>query len=73
MHMQPGSVTVQKGDLVTQGQVIGKLGNSGDANMPHLHHQLTTGPLIFASDGLPPRFENLPKKNFTRGTYFTAR
>ncbi|HEU5179318.1 MAG TPA: M23 family metallopeptidase [Candidatus Polarisedimenticolia bacterium] len=73
MHMQPGSVTLKKGDAVKQGQVIGKMGNSGDANMPHLHYQLTTGGLIFASDGLPFQFENLPSQNFTRGTYFNAR
>src|SRR5262245_32219617 len=73
MHMQPGSVTLKKGDVVEQGQVVGKVGNSGDANMPHLHYQLTTGGLIFASDGLPFRFENLPTQTFTRGSYFNAR
>ena len=73
MHMQPGSVTLKKGDTVRQGQVVGRMGNSGDANMPHLHYQLTTGGLIFASDGLPFQFENLPSQTFTRGTYFNAR
>jgi Peptidase family M23 len=73
MHLQGGSVTVKKGDSVAQGQVVGKLGNSGDSYMPHLHYQLTTGPLLFASDGLPVQFENLPETVFTRGTYFTAR
>jgi hypothetical protein len=73
MHMQPGSVMLKKGDAVKQGQVVGKMGNSGDANMPHLHYQLTTGGLLFASDALPFHFENLPSRTFTRGTYFNAR
>jgi hypothetical protein len=73
MHMQTGSVTVKKGDTVRPGQVVGKLGNTGDSNMPHLHYQFTNGPLIFASDGLPVRFENLPGKTLTRGTFFTAK
>jgi hypothetical protein len=37
MHMQPGSVTVTVGERVATGQVIGKLGNSGDAFGPHVH------------------------------------
>ena len=73
MHMQPSSVTLKKGDAVKQGQMIGKMGNSGDANMPHLHYQLTNGGLLFASDGLPFQFENLPSQTFTRGSYFNAK
>ncbi len=52
-HLQPGSVQVDIGDRVRTGQVLGRLGNSGDAREPHLHFQLTDGPHILASEGLP--------------------
>src|SRR5581483_3771596 len=39
-HMQHGSVTVKTGDHVAAGQVIGKLGSSGDSYGPHVHYQL---------------------------------
>ena len=36
-HLQQGSVTVQKGDRVKAGQMIGRVGNSGRSGAPHLH------------------------------------
>jgi hypothetical protein len=73
LHMQPGSVTVKIGDHVTQGQVVGKLGNSGDSNMPHLHYQLMNGPVMFVADGLPFKFDNLNETSFAPGTYLTPK
>jgi murein DD-endopeptidase MepM/ murein hydrolase activator NlpD len=55
-HMQPGSVTVKKGDRVKQDGVLGRLGNSGATTGPHLHYHLMDGPLLLRSDGLPARF-----------------
>lgn len=52
-HLQPGSVSVKAGDLVGRGQVLGRIGNSGDAREPHLHFQLSDAPDILASEGLP--------------------
>jgi hypothetical protein len=59
MHMQAGSVTVRAGDRVTGGQVIGKLGNSGDSTGPHLHYQLQSGPQLFHDPSLPFKFEGV--------------
>ena len=36
-HLQRGSVTVEVGDKVRAGQVVGRCGNSGNAVTPHLH------------------------------------
>jgi Peptidase family M23 len=52
-HLQPGSITVKTGDDVKKGQVIGKLGNSGNSSGPHLHFQLSDGPEITTSTSLP--------------------
>lgn len=57
-HMQPGSVRVKKGDRVKQGDLLGKLGNSGATTGPHLHYHLMDGPTLLRSDGLPARFED---------------
>ena len=51
-HMKRGSVRVRVGERVRRGQVLGRLGNSGNSATPHLHLQVQTGP-SFASDGLP--------------------
>ncbi len=52
-HLKPGSVRVHDGEWVRSGQVLGKLGNSGNTGGPHLHFQLMTRPSILNSDGLP--------------------
>lgn len=36
-HMQEGSVTVEAGVQVEVGQLLGKVGNSGNTSEPHLH------------------------------------
>lgn len=52
-HLQPGSVTVKAGQRVRRGEPLARIGNSGDARWPHLHFQVTTGPGIMSSEGLP--------------------
>lgn len=52
-HLQPGSVTVKAGQRVRRGEPLARIGNSGDARWPHLHFQVTTGPGIISSEGLP--------------------
>ena len=56
-HLAPGSPTVQVGDRVTKGQVIARLGNSGNSSEAHLHFQLSRTPLIFSSDSVPYVFD----------------
>ncbi|SEN92553.1 Peptidase family M23 [Duganella sp. CF517] len=52
-HLQPGSVLVKTGSRVRKGQLIARVGNSGDARVPHLHFQVTTGTDILDGEGLP--------------------
>jgi murein DD-endopeptidase MepM/ murein hydrolase activator NlpD len=72
MHMQQGSVTVKIGDRVTAGEIIGKLGNSGDAFGPHLHYQLQSGPGLWQYQALPVKFQNLTGPLY-RGKYFDVK
>ena len=42
-HLQDDSITVTKGDAVCQGQIIGKIGQTGNAFAQHLHFELREG------------------------------
>ncbi len=52
-HMQPGSVRFAPGDRVRRGDVIGKVGNSGNSVAPHLHVHVMNGPEFLGSQGVP--------------------
>lgn len=56
-HLIPGSVAVNLGDQVKQGQLIGRLGNSGNSDAPHLHFHLGDSNAPLGSEGLPWVFE----------------
>ena len=43
-HLQPGSVRVRRGQRVRTGQIIGRLGNSGNTTAPHLHFGIQERP-----------------------------
>lgn len=50
-HMYPNSITVKKGDMVTSGQKIGEVGNTGHSYGSHLHFQLLiNGVAVDATD-----------------------
>lgn len=56
-HMKQGSVTVKPGDRVRQGQVIGRMGLSGDSDeTPHIHYQLMDAADFSDAEGLPSYF-----------------
>ena len=52
-HLQPGSLRVKPGDYVHTGELLARIGVSGDSNVPHLHFEVTTSPEILQGDGVP--------------------
>ena len=59
-HLRPGSVRVEAGDEVAEGDAIGACGNSGNTSEPHIHiHHQRQDPLVFPlnfAEGLPLYF-----------------
>lgn len=55
-HMQPGSFTVKPGDRVETGQILGRVGNSGNTSEPHLHIHLQDTPKDTFGEGIPLYF-----------------
>ncbi|MYG21825.1 MAG: M23 family metallopeptidase, partial [Gemmatimonadetes bacterium] len=52
-HLLPGSVSVQVGQQVRRGQVLGQVGNSGNSGGPHLHFHVTDENVPLGAEGLP--------------------
>lgn len=52
-HFQPGSIRVKAGDRVRRGDILARLGNSGNTTNPHLHFQVGDRPSFLMSEALP--------------------
>jgi hypothetical protein len=52
-HLRQGTVSVAVGDRVRAGQLLGRLGNSGNTSAPHLHLQVMSAASTLGSNGLP--------------------
>lgn len=57
VHLQTGSVQVAVGQHIKKGEVIGRIGHSGNSFAPHLHYQLMDSCDIVTAKGLPCAFE----------------
>jgi murein DD-endopeptidase MepM/ murein hydrolase activator NlpD len=55
-HLQKGSIVVKPGQGVRRGQLLGKVGNSGNTTAPHLHWHLGSDADVTRASGLPIRF-----------------
>jgi len=58
-HMQPGSIRVKKGDRVRSGEVLGRLGNTGNTDAAHLHFHIMDSPSPLEANGLPFTFTTM--------------
>ena len=52
-HLKRGSIRVRPGQRVRRGQMLGRVGNSGQTGGSHLHFQLSDGPNPVTSDSPP--------------------
>ena len=57
-HLQKGSLSVQMGSRVKKGQVLGRVGHSGNSTAPHLHFQLMDRRDIRVANGVPCAFHD---------------
>ena len=56
-HLRRGSTRVRVGQHLKTGDVLGLVGNTGQATGPHLHFQITDAPSVLAAEGIPFVFE----------------
>ncbi len=58
-HLKPGSISVQEGDALEVGQVIGQIGNSGNTSMPHLHLHFTETEDVLSARAVAVNFQDI--------------
>lgn len=58
-HLQQNSTTLQPGQTVRAGQLIGRCGNSGNSSEPHVHCHLMDRASLFRGIGVPMTFANI--------------
>jgi hypothetical protein len=58
-HLIPGTIAVKAGEHVHRGQVLGRLGNSGNSTEPHLHLQVCNAPSFLICEGVPMEFQRM--------------
>lgn len=57
-HLRKGSIAIKGGELVTSGETLGRVGNSGNSSEPHLHMHAYLGGIMDynAGEGVPMTF-----------------
>ena len=70
-HLQPGSLRVNIGDRVKRGEVLAKLGNSGNSTAPHLHFHICDHNAALQCQGMPYVLEAFEVR--TKGKQFEKR
>jgi len=56
-HLKTGSITVKAGQAVHRGDVIGRLGYTGETTGPHLHMHVADANVPLDAEGLPYAFD----------------
>ena len=57
-HFKKESITVDEGDIVQQGQVLGRCGNSGNSSEPHIHFQVMDKARLVRAKSFRIKFED---------------
>jgi hypothetical protein len=57
-HLTTGSVSVTAGQAVRAGDVIGRVGHTGNSTAPHLHFQLMDSADLMTAKGVPCAFRS---------------
>ena len=55
-HLAPGTVAVKEGQAINAGEMIGRVGHTGNSTAPHLHFQLMDSADLFRAAGVPCAF-----------------
>jgi hypothetical protein len=71
-HMQTGSVAVKVGDRIRAGDILGRLGNSGNTTAPHLHFAILDKANFFAGRSLPYVLDSFIHAGTARPTGLTT-
>lgn len=68
-HILKDSFQVKEGDIVRQGQIIAKVGNSGNTNGPHIHFQIQDRLDSKSAIGIKINFKSIKIKKSNRHIY----
>lgn len=60
-HLQKNSIMIKEGQKIKKGQILGKVGHSGNSTAPHLHFQLMDNKDLSSSKGIPCAFDQYEK------------
>lgn len=71
-HMQGASILVKPGQRVRRGQVIGRLGNSGNSTGPHLHFHICDANSALGCEGRPYVFHSYAVDGHARDSGVTT-
>jgi murein DD-endopeptidase MepM/ murein hydrolase activator NlpD len=66
-HLKPGSLRVKVGESVKAGQVLARLGNSGNSDAPHLHFQVMDGNSPLGAEGVPYEIDGFTQLGVSDG------
>lgn len=68
-HLKQGTVKVKQGDIVTQGQLLGLCGNSGNSSEPHLHFHIQNIEDMSQATGVKCYFEKVEVNGLSKADY----
>jgi murein DD-endopeptidase MepM/ murein hydrolase activator NlpD len=68
-HFKQHSIVVKQGQKVTQGQLLGLCGNSGNSSEPHLHFHIQNVEDINIATGVKCYFDIIQVNGQTKNDY----